>query len=178
MLCAGDHGAISAFWSARAGKTQNMNGVDISDQYTASYPFTRKTIKWWRKVCFWLIDLSVTNSYALYREIEKDRVLPHIAYRRSIVEALATRYLSSAPPRPRAGRPRKRSHPDGDPERLNRRLHLLGKRQQRDCVVCSSSASGERHRSIHYCKTCPDNPTLCPDRCFERYHTLHNYRLQ
>ena len=156
---------------------QNMNGVDISDQYTATYPFTRKTIKWWRKVFFWLIDLSVTNSYALYREMEQDRI-PHIAYRRSIVEALATRYLSSAPPRPRVGRPRKRSHPDRDPERLNGHLHLLGKRQQRDCVVCSrQSASGNRHRSIYYCKTCPDNPSLCPDRCFERYHTLRNYKL-
>ena len=94
---------------------QNMNGVDISDQYTATYPFTRKTIKWWHKVFFWLIDLSVTNSYALYREMEQNRI-PHIAYRRSIVEALATRYLSSAPPRPRVGRPRERSHPDRDPE--------------------------------------------------------------
>ena len=156
---------------------QNMNGVDISDQYTATYPFTRKTIKWWRKVFFWLIDLCVTNSYAVYREMEQDKI-PHIAYRRSIVEALATRYLSSSPPRPRVGRPRKRSHPDTDPERLNGHLHLLGKRQQRDCVVCSSqSASGNRHRSTYYCKTCPNNPSLCPDECFERYHTLHNYKL-
>ena len=145
--------------------------------YTATYPFIRKTIKWWRKVFFWLIDLSVTNSYALYGEMEQDRI-PHIAYRRSIVEALVTRYLSSAPPRPQVGRPRKRSHPDIDPERLNGHLHLLGKCQQRDCVVCSrQSASGNRHRSIYYCKTCPDNPSLCPDRCFERYHSLRNYKL-
>ena len=78
---------------------QNMNGVDISDQYTATYPFTRKTIKWWRKVFFWLIDLCVTNSYAVYKEMEQDR-MSHITYRRSIVEALASRYLSSAPPPP------------------------------------------------------------------------------
>ena len=76
---------------------QNMNGVDISDQYTATYPFTRKTIKWWRKVFFWLIDLCVTNSYALYKEMGQDR-MSHINYRRSIVQALATRYLASDPP--------------------------------------------------------------------------------
>ena len=157
---------------------QDMNGVDIADQYTATYPFTRKTIKWWRKVFFWLLDLSITNSYALYRELEQNRVLPHVAYRRSIIEALATRYISSAPPRPRVGRPRKRSLPDGgDPQRLDGRLHLLGKHQQRECVVCSHSASGGRHRSVYYCKTCPDNPSLCPDSCFEIYHTLLNYRL-
>ena len=96
---------------------QDMNGVDIADQYTATYPFTWKTIKWWRKVLFWLMDLCITNSYALYRELQQNRILPHIAYRRSIVEALATRYITSAPPRPRIGHSRKRSHPDaGDPE--------------------------------------------------------------
>ena len=83
---------------------QDMNDVDIAYQYTATYPFTRKTIKWWRKVLFWLMDLCITNSYALYRELEQNRILPHIAYRRSIV---ATRYNTSAPPRPRIGRPRK-----------------------------------------------------------------------
>ena len=31
---------------------QHINGVDIADQYTVSYPFTHKTIKWWRKVFF------------------------------------------------------------------------------------------------------------------------------
>ena len=70
-----------------------MYGVDIADQYTVSYAFTRKTIKWWRKVFFWLLDVAITNSYALYRGIEQDRILPHIAYRRSIVEALASRYF-------------------------------------------------------------------------------------
>lgn len=153
----------------------NMNGVDISDQYSVSYPFTRKTIKWWRKVFFWLLDASITNSYILYKELEQSPKR-HIAYRRSIVTALATQYISSAPPRPRIGRPRKRAHPDsGDPERLNGKLHLLDKRQQRECVVCSNS--GERHRTIYYCKTCLDSPSLCPGNCFERYHTLTNYRL-
>ena len=41
---------------------QNMNGVDISEQYTATYPFTRKTIKWWRKVFFWLIDTMLCTK--------------------------------------------------------------------------------------------------------------------
>ena len=30
----------------------NVNGVDIADQYCISYPFTRKTLKRWRKVFF------------------------------------------------------------------------------------------------------------------------------
>lgn len=157
----------------------NMNGVDIADQYCISYPFTRKTLKWWRKVFFWLLDLCVTNSYALYREQEQSpKPKPHLTYRRMIVEALASRYMSTAPPRRQVGRPRKRCHPEsGTLERLSGKLHLLGKREQRRCVVCGVSGSGERHRSIYYCKTCPDNPTLCPVGCFERYHTLRDYTV-
>ncbi len=154
-------------------------GVDIADQYTVSYPFTRKTIKWWRKIFFWLLELYVTNSYALYREYQQQpKPSTHLVYRRSIVETLATRYVSSAPPRPRIGRPKKRSHPSAtDPERLNGQLHLLSKRQQRECVVCSQPGNADRHRTVYYCKTCRDNPTLCPASCFERYHTLPNYKL-
>ena len=126
VQCTDDHSTISSSRYGRAVQekptavhtyNQDMNGVDIADQYTATYPFTRKTIKWWRKVLFWLMDLCITNCYALYRELQHNRILPHIAYRRSIAEALATRYITSAPPRPRIGHPRKRSHPDaGDPE--------------------------------------------------------------
>lgn len=153
----------------------NMNGVDIADQYTVSYPFQRKTLKWWRKVFFWLVDVCIVNSYALYRAAVT-KPMTHITYRRQIVETLATRHISSAPPRPRVGRPQKRSHPESrDPERLNGKLHLLGKRQQRCCVVCNSYGTGERHRTIFFCKTCHDHPSLCPGTCFEQYHTLANY---
>lgn len=39
-----------------------VGGVDVADHYIASYSFTRKSIKWWRKVFFWLLELSIVNS--------------------------------------------------------------------------------------------------------------------
>ena len=154
---------------------KNMNGVDIMDQYGASYPFIRKTLKWWRKVFFWLLDTTVINSYALYRD-SVVRPLSHIEFRRRLVDSFATQYLSSIPPR-RVGRPRKRSRSESDPERLNGRLHLLGKREQpRECVVCSNPGGGERKRTSFYCKTCNEKPPLCPTSCFETYHTKQRYR--
>ena len=127
-------------------------------------------------VFFWLIETCITNSYALYKEIQQ-KPMRHVTYRRSIVEALASQYISTRA-RPRIGHPRKRSHPDShDPECLNTQLHLLDKQQQHECVVCSHPASGQRHRRVYCCKTCPDNPSLCPDKCFERYRTLTNYTI-
>ena len=158
----------------------HMNGVDVADQLGVYYSFQRKTVKWWRKLAFWLLDVTVVNSYIVYRQIVTTPVT-HLNYRRSLVESLAGRVIATAPPCPLDGRPRKRSHPDTpDPERLNRQLHLLARwDRQRDCIVCSHQSAGERRRTYYYyCKTCKDNPTLHPDTYFERYHTMHgNYKL-
>ena len=155
-----------------------MNGVDIADHVQCLIPIHTGKHQVVAQVFFWLIETCITNSYALYKEIQQ-KPMRHITYHHSIFEALASRYISSTPARPRIGRPRKRSHPDShDPECLNGQLHLLDKQQQHECVVCSHPASGQRHRTVYYCKTCPDNTSLCPDKCFERYHTLTNYKLQ
>ena len=156
---------------------QSMNGVDIADQCCVYYSFIRKSKKWWRKVFFWLLEVTVVNSYTLHKIVSPQK-LTHLEYRQRTLEALAMRHICSAPPRPGPGRPRKRPRQSssGDPERLNGRPHFLAKRQSRECVVCSDPASGERHRTLYYCKTCSSQPSLCPDTCFELYHTEEHYR--
>ena len=43
----------------------SMNGVDVADQLTVYYSFVGKTRKWWRKIFFYLLEVSVVNSYLL-----------------------------------------------------------------------------------------------------------------
>ena len=150
----------------------NMNAVDRSDQYSVTYPFVRRTRKWWRKLFFYLLEVSTVNSYILYREVTHKK-RSHLDFRRSLVESLATEYLQQR--RCTAiGRPR--SQPSL--VRLDRKLHLLEQRESRhDCVVCSDRERGQRHTTTYFCKTCPDKPSLHPTTCFERFHTLHRYKL-
>lgn len=155
---------------------QSMNGVDRADQCTVYYSFIRKCRKWWRKLFFWLLETTVVNSYIIYKTTVS-HPLSHLEYRRRVIEALATRHITNAPPRTRQGRPRKRpiEVTKGDPNRLNGRLHIIAKLQNpHECVVCSRPAQKQRHRSLYYCKTCPSNPTLCVSPCFETYHTCEN----
>ena len=154
-----------------------MNGVDIADQHAVYYSFLCKTVKWWRKLFFWLIETAVVNSYVLYNCTLTPRRPNHLAYQRAVVESLATRYLASGPPRRRIGRPRKRQHPEqSEPQRLNRQLHLIDRATQlHDYVVCSDRST-KRCRTIYFCKTCINTPALCAHPCFERYHTLTNYK--
>ena len=51
---------------------QFMLGVDKIDQMMSYYSFVRKSIKWWRKVFFWLLDLSVVNSFIIYHHTLSD----------------------------------------------------------------------------------------------------------
>jgi hypothetical protein len=46
----------------------NMSGVDTADQYCATYCFLRRTLKWWRKLFFWGLEVSIINTYILYME--------------------------------------------------------------------------------------------------------------
>ena len=47
---------------------QHMGGVDKSDQLLSYYGFSHRTVKWWRRAFFHLLDLSVVNAYILYRQ--------------------------------------------------------------------------------------------------------------
>ena len=159
----------------------SMNGVDRADQNSVYYPFIRKTRKWWRKLFFWLFEVTVVNSYILYHihttQLQA-RPLTHLQFRRRLVDALAARHIQAAPPRRRPGRPRRQQLPSSseDSQRLNGRLHILEKRiRAQDCTVCSSRDT-KRHRTHFFCKTCSNNPTLCPTPCFELYHTREVFR--
>ena len=156
----------------------SMNRVDKADQYIVYYSFVQKSKKWWRKFFFWLFETAVVNSYILYRTTTPSPST-HLHYRRSVIDALATRHLSDAPPRPHAGHPRVAPvfPTAGNPDRLNKQQHFLGRREMQDCVVCSNHATEERHRSKLFCTTCRSYSRLCPNVCFERYHTLNNFKL-
>ena len=154
-----------------------MNGVDRADQNSTYYSFIRKSRKWWRKLFFWLVEVAVVNSFILYQQ-HSDCSTSHLQYRRHVIEALATWYIQSAPPRCQPGRPCKRplSLSGGDAERLNGRSHFPDKLQQpEDCKVCSDR-NVKRHRTLYFCKTCSSHPPLCITPCFEKYHTLEHYR--
>ena len=104
----------------------NINGVDVADQLTMFYSIQRKTRKWWRKLFLWMLETTIVNSYIVYKS-KVPSATTHLGYRRSILNSLASDYIATAPPRPRIGRPRVTAQ---DPERLNGRLHILGKREQ------------------------------------------------
>ena len=43
-----------------------MKGVDLSNQLISYYELNRKTIKWWKRIFFHLLDIAIVNSSIIY----------------------------------------------------------------------------------------------------------------
>ena len=141
-----------------------------TDQFTVYYSFVCKSVNWWRKVFFWLMEVAVVNSYILYKSTTA-HPSTHREYRLSLICTLASELVQTAPARgPGRRRASHRQAGMGDPDRLNSQPHFLDRDGggPRD-VVCSHQSRGQRHRTSFFCKSCRSHPPLC--------HTLDNYRV-
>ena len=65
--------------------TSQMGGVDHSDHYCASYSFTRITLRWWRKLFFWLLEVSVVHSFITFSEIHGIQNARQLRYRNNMI---------------------------------------------------------------------------------------------
>ncbi|XP_037774741.1 uncharacterized protein LOC119571566 [Penaeus monodon] len=63
-----------------------MKGVDLSDQLAQSYPTTRKTVKWYKKIFFYLLDMTTTNALAIHRALGGK--LTQFEFRKELVRGL------------------------------------------------------------------------------------------
>ena len=144
-----------------------MLGVDRLDQRMAYYQFVRKSVRWWRKVFFWLVEVMVVNAYLLYSQhTDARRKLTHKEFRRSLVLALCEEQRSANTHHPA---PRRR---DQTLERLRGSHFPDTATTRRDCRVCSvRGAGGQRRLTNTICADCSDHPHLCVGECFRRYHT-------
>ena len=150
--------------------TASMGGVDRADQYASSYCFLRKSLKWWRKMFFWGMEMSAINAYILYKCVKKsknEKPLSHLKFVKRLVDQLVGEFREDR------SRPSTSTHET----RLDKRLHILRKGKKRDCLVCSNrQEKGQRRETSEYCDTCPGKPRMHMGNCFERYHTLRNFK--
>lgn len=151
-----------------------MLGVDKLDQFTSYYSFLHKSVKWWRKVFFWVLEVATVNAYIIYKELAMtngERPMSHISFRRRLITTLSERIRTVVP----RARPGPRSADSA--ERLRPVPHFPQRgTKRRDCVVCSRrEEGGTRHLTQYMCGTCSEKPSLCPSDCFQVYHTQRHY---
>lgn len=140
-----------------------MAGVDKSDQYSTCYEIDRKSKKWWKRVFYRLLMVSVSNAWVIFKTLQEKKT-PLIYFLMPLSEDIIeigkqhTKNLRKAG----TGRPSKRvklmSNVGHQPIRRGTR---------RRCSQCSKKK--EQVRTYYICSTC-DVP-LCVD-CFPPYHGI------
>ena len=178
-----------------------MNAVDCLDQNISYYPCIRKTVKWTKKFVIYLMQITLFNSYILYKSVTGSGI-HHLDFLMQVVSAWTTFQVPAnlLPPvqeseeeepesgaeaaagadadgeagaRLRHGGPRT---PRSDPlTRLdgNRLAHyLVRNRTRRICRVHKRHGKGKQ--TWYSCRSCA--VPLCIGWCNAVYHAKHNYK--
>ena len=151
-----------------------MGGVDKGDQLLSYYGFTHRTVKWWRRAFFHLLDVAIVNAYILYTiSPHTGHRLNHEHFRIELAKelladtAVGPSQLRTPGPHPRPLPPHARLTERHFPGRTDDTA--AGRQSQPDCIVCSRKKGRGRKTTTFKCKQC-DLP-MCVTPCFELYHT-------
>ncbi|UYV61153.1 PGBD5 [Cordylochernes scorpioides] len=151
-------------------------GVDRSDQMMAYYSFSRKTLKWWKKIFFHLFSLCFVNGNIIYNKANPDKKISL----KDFYLAVGGELLNQAS----IEHSEKETTSKTDVARLLGKHYCYkiapesGKAVQRRCKVCADSAKHKTGKAARKdtrfeCKQC--KIPLCVGECFEKYHTEMKY---
>ena len=133
-----------------------MKGVDIGNQLISYYELKHKTYKWWKRILFHLIDISIVNSFIIYKKVICDKAMSQKNFRLEIIRAIAYKYGL---------------FPVFKPLLKTNTMHLIKRAEKRgSCVHCSKTKNYKTAKtptSLYICPEC--NVHLCVE-CFEMYH--------
>ena len=150
----------------------HMNGVDRNDQLLSYYSMNRKTLKWWKKVFWRLIEMALINAFLIFKFQRPDT--SHKRFRLDLAYNLAqpivdARTIGRSLPGP--GR-----SPAVQSDRLSGKHFPTASRKgapRKRCKVCAfqKTPSGRYKdtKTATLCERC--NVHLCAGECFKIYHT-------
>jgi len=96
------HGKITMKPKCVKEYNENMGSVDKTDMLLSSVECVRKTIKWYKKIFFHLIDLSFLNAYSSYKTVTGNHT-PIAQFQMELIKQIIEKYqtdrvLKSRPP--------------------------------------------------------------------------------
>ena len=91
---------------------------------------------------FWLLEVSLVNSYILYKATSSNH-LSHSDYRRKLVVGLCEGL-------PIGDVRRQLMRPTRLEERFERRHYIERGQSRRGCIVCNNPKTGQRHDTIFF----------------------------
>ena len=144
---------------------QRMGGVDHIDKALAPYSILRKSLKWYKKLAFHMLEIASYNSYIVYKHYHPNAKLTFKIFLLTLVQEILEKHKLN----------RKRNAIDRAPMSDNGQ-HLpeknftpSGKPSKQDCVLCRRK--GVRTQTSFSCAACKKRFCIDgKDSCFKLWH--------
>lgn len=134
---------------------KGMLGVDVQDQFLSSHTIMRRCVKSYKKLFFYLIDMTMFNSFCIWKKIWKKK-MHYYEYRLNIVEQILLNI--TLPEKTSPGRPSLQENPLRLQSKSWGHFPMAISRTEkktnptRNCKVCYKN--GVRSGTRYICKTC------------------------
>uniref|UniRef100_A0A1B6EQ72 PiggyBac transposable element-derived protein 4 C-terminal zinc-finger domain-containing protein n=1 Tax=Cuerna arida TaxID=1464854 RepID=A0A1B6EQ72_9HEMI len=159
-----------------------MGAIDRTDMMISFNDSTRKTTKWYRKLAFHLLDITVLNAFFMFILVNAStKKISFLEFRMNLIRQI---FESHHTPKEKRTVPRAIAlSGDKHPLRLTGR-HFprpmptregQTRKIQKRCYVCSNTKTQDKKRKDTQYE-CPDcNVALCVYPCFALFHTKKNF---
>ena len=154
----------------------NMGGVDLNDQLCSYYRTGRASHKWWRYVLWYLLNISLTNAWILWKNSvhvpTPTRSFDHMKFRLQVAGSLRGGFTSR-----RYAKGRGAAADVARPVAMTQGHALIKIRgRTRVCSLCSrmgrTTPGGRKKETAYMFQAC--NVPLCRlNDCFRRFHNLN-----
>lgn len=146
---------------------ETMGGVDKFDQLRECYAVGRRSVKWWHRIFYYLLDLAIVNSFIMWKMKQAN---PSNCHQLDFRINLARQLIGGFSSRKSRGRPPnfiKQALPDS--VRLaNVGCHMPERNDNyRRCKMCSKGRKSQQ-RTRFVCSFC--KVPLCIHPCFVKFH--------
>lgn len=147
---------------------KNMGFVDKSDMLKSTYEISRKSKKWWHRIFWHFVDLTVVNAHIIYKQVKDTNVVLK-DFRLSVVQGLIGITEKKKVGRKNA-KPVKRLNSSLDSSlRTTENKHMpIYQKKRRRCAHCSSKNKEKKTQFI--CKTCDIGLCIDERNCFLKFH--------
>ena len=150
---------------------KSMGGVDLADQHGSYYPVGRPSVRWWRYICWWLLQTAMVNAFIIWKETKRPapskKGLRHLDFRLAVLRALCkgnvSRKRTAAQALSQAG------VTDSSPL-THKMVRLSGRKKS--CKMCQKNKvrtpTGRGREAVTGCIVCDVH--LCAGQCFAEFH--------
>lgn len=148
----------------------HMGCVDKADQNKSAYNIDRRSKKWWHRIFWHFIDVTVVNAFIIYKQSQPDPGMTLKSFRLSVVDGLV-----QSPNRKRKGKPPSDLSIPAAKIRVPLEMRQSDSRHmpvwhanRRRCGVCSTKAA--EVRTNFTCETCQVPLCIGQVNCFRDFH--------